>query len=158
MKVLNIGLLIFAIITAGCAADSYRGSREMTGGLAGAALGGLLGAQFGGGKGQLASTAAGVLIGGLIGSEVGRSMDEVDRMRANEAITQAQRAPIGERITWENPEREHYGSVTPTRDGYTDSGQYCREFHQTVTIGGRTEEAYGVACRQENGDWRIVQG
>jgi surface antigen len=47
--------------------------------------------------------------------------------------------------------------VTATRDGYSESGKYCREFYQTVSIGGRTEDAYGVACLQPDGDWRIVQ-
>ena len=32
----------------------------------------------------------------------------------------------------------------------------CREFQQTITVGGRTETAYGTACRQPDGDWKIV--
>jgi surface antigen len=84
-------------------------------------------------------------------------MDEVDRMRANEAVVRAHAAPLGEKVTWNNPESGHRGSVTPTRDGYSDSGSYCREFYETVNIGGRTEDAYGVACQQPDGSWRIVQ-
>jgi len=156
MKTCGTILLMIAVGCAGCASNPY-GPRETTGGLAGAALGGLLGAQFGGGSGRLASTAAGVLIGGLIGSEIGRSMDDVDRMRAGQAVTQAQTAPLGDHITWNNPGNDHHGTITPTRDGYSDSGNYCREFHQTVTIGGQTEEAYGIACRQPDGTWRIMQ-
>ena len=142
-------------MSGGCA-NEY-GTKQTVGGLTGAALGGLLGAQFGGGKGQLATTAAGVLLGGLIGSEIGRSMDEVDRMKASQAISRAQVAPLGETITWNNPNNNHSGSITPTRDGYTESGNYCREFNQTVTIGGKTQDAYGIACRQPDGTWRIVE-
>jgi len=47
--------------------------------------------------------------------------------------------------------------VTPVRDGYSESGSYCREFQQTVSIGGKNEQAYGVACRQPDGSWRIVE-
>lgn len=140
----------------GCASDPTRGSRETTGTLAGAALGGLLGSQFGSREGRLATTAVGVLIGSLIGSEIGRSMDEVDRLKANQAINEAHVAPLGERIRWNNPANDHSGSITPVRDGYSDSGRYCREFYQTISIGGRTEEAYGIACRQPDGTWRIV--
>jgi surface antigen len=32
----------------------------------------------------------------------------------------------------------------------------CREFQQTITINGKTEKAYGTACRQADGTWRIV--
>lgn len=157
MNHIKLLILVAVLILSGCASESYRGQREVTGGLAGAALGGLLGAQFGSGSGALASTAAGVLIGALIGSEIGHSMDEVDRMRANQAIVKSYDAPLGDQITWNNPESGHYGSVTPTRDGTSQSGDYCREFYETVTIGGKTEDAYGVACQQPDGSWRIVQ-
>jgi surface antigen len=35
-------------------------------------------------------------------------------------------------------------------------GAYCREFQQTVSIGGREERAYGTACRQPDGSWKVV--
>jgi surface antigen len=99
--------------------------------------------------------AAGVFIGALLGSEIGRSMDDVDRLKAEQAINQAHSAPIGNTITWNNAESGNSGTVTPTRDGTSASGEYCREFQQTVVIGGKTEEGYGVACRQPDGTWRI---
>ncbi|MDJ0945139.1 MAG: RT0821/Lpp0805 family surface protein [Kiloniellales bacterium] len=144
------------MMTAGCAESGY-GPKQRVGGLTGAALGGLLGAQFGSGAGQLAATGAGVLIGGLIGSEIGRSMDEVDRIKANEAVNRAHGAPIGETITWNNPRSGNSGAVTPLRDGTSTSGQYCREFQQSITVAGETEQGYGIACRQPDGTWRILQ-
>ncbi len=147
---------MIVMMTAGCAESGY-GPKQTVGGLTGAALGGLLGAQFGSGAGQLAATGAGVLIGGLIGSEIGRSMDDVDRMRANEAVNRAHSAPIGETITWNNPQSGNSGAVTPLRDGTSTSGQYCREFQQTITVAGETQEGYGTACRQPDGTWRILQ-
>lgn len=149
--------LILLLSMLGMAACAGRGDKETVGGLTGAALGGLLGAQFGSGSGQLATTAAGVLLGGLVGSEVGRSMDEVDRMKANQAVLKSHSAPLGEKIHWNNPDSGYRGSITPVRDGYSESGNYCREFHQTVSIDGQTEDAYGTACRQPDGTWRIVQ-
>ena len=143
-------------MAAGCAESDY-GPKQTVGGLTGAALGGLLGAQFGSGAGQLAATGAGVLIGGLIGSEIGRSMDEVDRMKADEAVNRAHSAPIGDTITWNNPRSGNAGTVTPLRDGTSTSGQYCREFDQTITVAGETQQGYGIACRQPDGTWRILQ-
>ena len=35
-------------------------------------------------------------------------------------------------------------------------GEQCREFQQTITIGGKTEKAYGTACRQPDGTWKEV--
>lgn len=149
-------VLAAALGVSSCAESPY-GAKQTVGTLTGAALGGLLGAQFGSGTGRLAATGAGVLIGGLVGSEVGRSMDETDRIRANRAVVDARSAPIGETIAWNNPETGNYGAITPVRDGTSSAGSYCREFQQTITIGGRREQGVGVACRQPDGTWRIVQ-
>ena len=35
-------------------------------------------------------------------------------------------------------------------------GRYCREYRQTVTIGGEEHQAGGTACRDDNGVWQIV--
>ena len=107
-------------------------------------MGGLLGSQIGSGRGQLAATGAGVLLGALVGSSIGKSLDDVDRLKAEQAYSQARTAPVGETITWNNPNSGNSGSVTPVRDGTTSSGAYCREFQQTVTVGGKTENAYGT--------------
>jgi surface antigen len=149
-----IAAAVVLLLGAGCA---QQGEKQTIGTIGGAALGGLLGSQFGSGTGKLVATGAGVFIGGLIGSEIGRSMDEVDRMKANQAINTAHAAPLGETITWNNPDSGHSGTVTPVRDGTSASGSYCREFLQTISIGGQTEEAYGTACRQPDGSWQIVQ-
>ena len=154
VKTLGVAVLI-VILTASCA-NQGRGQKETIGGLGGAAAGGLLGAQFGSGTGKLVATGAGVLIGALLGSEVGRSLDEADRVRANQAIKASYDAPIGEQIEWNNPRSGNHGTVTPVRDGTSSSGAYCREYQQTVTVGGKTEQAYGTACRQPDGSWRIV--
>lgn len=66
------------------------------------------------------------------------------------ALQSAMQAPLGQNITWEN------GTITPLRDGHDSNGAPCREFRRTVTIGGTTQEAYGTACRQPDGAWKIV--
>jgi len=144
-----------ALTTAACENSSLGGTKQTVGTLGGAALGGLFGAQFGSGNGQLAATAAGALLGAFVGSEIGRTMDEVDRQKAEAAYARATTAPVGETISWNNPSSGNSGTVTPTREGSSSTGAYCREFQQTVSIGGQQEDAYGVACRQPDGAWEI---
>ena len=91
-----------------------------------------------------------------LGREVGRSLSRADQAAANHAQTQAQTAPFGQPISWSNPESGNSGTVTPTRDGKDASGNQCREYRTTVTVGGKQEEAYGTACRQPDGSWRVV--
>ena len=147
---------LIVLLAAGCENSGY-GTKQTIGAATGGALGGLLGAQFGHGDGQLAATGVGVLIGALIGSEVGRSLDEQDRMRADRAVSEARAAPIGQTIVWSNPESGNMGTVTPMREGTSTSGLYCRQFEQTITVSGGTQTAYGTACQQSDGTWRIVQ-
>lgn len=150
-------MLIAAVMIAGCT-DQYGqyGTKQTVGALGGAAAGGLLGSQFGHGSGNLAMTGAGVLLGALLGSEVGKSLDNADRAAAAQAADQAYTAPMGQTIRWNNPNSGHYGTVTPTRDGYADNGDYCREFQQTIVVGGQSQQGYGRACRQPDGSWKIV--
>lgn len=144
----------------GCAGPGYEGGiNKATGGtLLGAAGGGLLGAQFGKGNGKLAAVAAGVLGGALIGHSAGRSLDRADALYANQAQYRAQAAPVGQTIAWDNPETGNRGWVTPTREGQnTSTGEYCREFQQTIEVGGQVQRGYGTACRQPDGSWRMTQ-
>lgn len=150
-----IAAAAIALTAAACENSSLGGTKQTIGTLGGAAAGGLFGAQFGGGSGQLAATAAGALLGAFIGSEIGRTMDEVDRQKAESAYQRATTAPVGDTITWSNPNTGNSGSVTPTREGTSTTGAYCREFQQTVIIGGKEEQAYGTACRQPDGAWEI---
>lgn len=36
------------------------------------------------------------------------------------------------------------------------NGAYCREYQQTVIIGGKKRDSYGTACMQPDGDWKIL--
>jgi len=36
------------------------------------------------------------------------------------------------------------------------SNPYCREYTRHVVIDGRTQRAYGTACQQPDGTWRLM--
>lgn len=81
-------------------------------------------------------------------------MNEAQQRTLEAAQIRATTAPVGETIIWNDGTAS--GTVAATRDGTSSSGRYCREFQQTVTIGGKTENAYGTACRTADGAWEIV--
>ena len=68
------------------------------------------------------------------------------------------RADSGTRSVWRNPDSGNSGSVTPIKTYAQPSGTYCREFAQTITVGGNTEQAYGHACRMPDGTWKLDEG
>jgi len=140
------------------ACSQNAGGKETAGTLLGAAGGALLGAQVGDGTGQVLAAIGGGLLGAYLGNQVGQSLDRADQAYASQAEAQAHNAPVGETITWNNPESGNYGSYTPVRDGTDNNGNYCREYQTTVTVGGEYQQAYGTACRQPDGSWKVVNG
>lgn len=154
MKTTRIATL--AVLMLAVAACTEGREKEDWGTILGGVGGAVIGSQFGSGSGRIAATAAGTLIGAFAGREVGKSLDKADLAAAQQAQNRAHTAPIGEKITWSNPESGHSGTVTPTRQGTDSAGNQCREYQSTVTIGGKTEQAYGTACRQPDGSWKVV--
>lgn len=150
-----LSVAVLAGLLAGCANDS--GPKQTGGTVLGGIGGAVAGAQFGKGKGQLAATALGTLLGAYVGSEVGKSLDKADQAYAGRAEARAHTAPIGQTISWNNPDSGNSGTYVPVRDGTDQSGNYCREYQTSVNIGGQTEQAYGTACRQPDGSWKVVK-
>jgi surface antigen len=151
-------MMLIAFILVGCAATTENGGigqhkKTLIGGLGGAAAGGLIAAALHGGT---AGIIGGVLAGGLIGGAVGDRMDAADRRDAQKAAQQAlEKSPSGTAVAWHNPDSGHSGTVTPVRTYQKSGGQYCREYQQTISIGGKEHQAHGTACRQPDGNWKI---
>jgi len=158
-KIIIAGALTVAL--AGCAQNGYggyggAGPKQSMGTIGGALAGGLAGSQFGGGSGRLWATGAGVLLGALVGNNIGRSLDRADQAYLQQASVRS--FETGAPVQWTNPDSGNYGTVAPGRSYQAQGGGYCREYTQTVTIGGRAERAYGTACRQPDGSWQIRNG
>src|SRR3546814_9387987 len=135
-----------AVMLAACA-DS--GPKQNVGTVLGGVGGAVAGAQFGSGKGRLVGVAAGTLLGALVGSEVGKSLDKADRTyleRSNQRALET--APSGTQVSWRNPDSGNAGTIVSQPAYQANNGQYCREFQQTITVGGDTQQGYGTADRK----------
>jgi surface antigen len=149
----GVAAVLLALTTAACVGPSAAGPKTQVGAATGAAAGGLLGAALGG---EAEGIIAGVLLGGLLGGAVGNALDNRDREYARMNSYHAlEVTPAGTTSEWHNPDSGNAGTITPTRTYQTDTGTYCREFQQTITVGGRTQQAFGTACRQPDGSWRV---
>jgi surface antigen len=151
------GLAVVALVPVLVAGCGPEGPTKQDAGLAvGAIAGGILGNQVGKGSGRVLATAVGAVVGGIVGSEIGRSMDQQDRMLAQQAEMNAlERGPSGKPVAWRNPDNGRYGEVvpgTPYRRGPED----CRDYTHTVYIDGRPQTMRGTACRNPDGTWRQV--
>ncbi len=156
MKRIGIAFLVVAFLLGGCA--SPMGPKETGGTLVGAGTGALIGSQIGGGRGTMVAVAIGTLAGALIGQGVGQSLDRADQLAMQRNAQYAlENTRTNVPTTWVNPDTGNSGSITPVETYQTSSGQYCREYQQTVYVGGEKQQAYGTACRQPDGTWKIVK-
>jgi surface antigen len=130
------------------------GRNEIGGTIIGGAVGGAIGSTVGRGPGRVAGVIVGTLLGALVGQNIGKSLDEADELRAAYAL---ERNKTGQTSTWVNPDTGAQITVQPTRTFQEPSGQYCREYKTEIIVDGKKQEAYGTACRQPDGQWKIVQ-
>jgi len=122
------------------------------------ALGGAaLGTSLTHGKGKIAGGVIGALVGAGLGNAVGASLDRADMAYYQNTQQKAlETAQAGQSLPWNNPQSGNSGVVIPQAPFKNETGQYCREFQNKITVGGKTESGYGTACRQPDGSWQIV--
>jgi surface antigen len=147
------GALALSLVLAGC---QTAGPKQTVGTIAGGVAGGLVGSQIGSGSGKLVAVGAGTLIGAFLGGQIGASLDETDRLYAEQTYYNAlESQPTGYTSSWRNPNSGNYGTVTPTRT-YVRGGTDCRDYEQTIYVQGRPQTGVGTACRNPDGTWSIV--
>ena len=147
-------VLVASAMVTGCANSP---TQQEIGTGVGAVAGGVIGSLFGPGLGKVVTTAAGGLLGGWAGHAAGGALDDADKEKAAAAAEKAQTAPIGETVSWNNPQSGHSGSTTVTKDSVGDSGNPCRDYQSTVTTGDGEDTAHGTACRQPDGSWTAMR-
>lgn len=90
--------------------------------------------------------------GGLIGGQVGASLSESDRRAALQAEYRAlEYTPGGKAVDWQGSGGVS-GSVIAAQP-YRVGSQDCRQYTQTVSVGGQPRSARGTACRNPDGSW-----
>jgi surface antigen len=122
----------------------------------GAAAGPLLAPAPGRPADRLTAPVRGTIIGAFVGESLGTTLTDEDVLLAGAAQQRAYAAPVGRPVTWSNPATGHSGAIIVLRDGRNVSGDACRAYRATISVGGQTQQAYGTACQQANGDWRVI--
>ena len=149
-------LIAVALVASSCATMTQtveNNPKAVLGTVIGAGAGAGIAALAGGGPGAIVGAGLG---GALLGGFIGNRLDARDKRLATQAAQQAfENNQAGQASVWQNPDSGNSGSVTPTRTYQLANGQYCREYRQTIVIGGENHQAYGTACRQPDGTWQI---
>ena len=150
MKVFAV--MLASVMLAGCG----RVTKEEVGAVIGAGLGGLAGSFIGDGGGKLVAVGVGTMLGAIIGGETGKSLDRADKLAMADAQHDAlEYGASGSTTAWQNPDSGNAGEIVPQPAFRQADGTYCREFQQTIIVGAEMVSAYGIACRQPDGTWKL---
>lgn len=157
----KVFVALVSVLAVSACAPNYGpqpGQKEAVGTLLGAAAGAGLGIALGGNNAtQWGLGIAGALLGGAVGNSIGSTLDKVDQnYHSNTYNESMEYYSDGQSGRWVNPNTGHYGSVTPMSTYQNEYGEYCRNFRQTIYVNNYPTEAFGTACRDRMGNWRIV--
>lgn len=144
MKILTILAAASMAALAGCGTTSQPTSRS-GGGLLGLAGGGTPG-------GGTAASRISAMNGGLVGGTIGAGLNAGEKRSALEAEYKAlEYTASGQKVAWQGVSG-HSGEVVAAQP-YRVGSQDCRQYTQTVVIGGASTTARGTACRNSDGSW-----
>jgi len=155
MKKISYTFLIIILLSS-CVSGRNGAFKEDIGAIAGAVGGAWIGSNIGRGNGNIVAIATGTMLGAVLGQSVGASLDGGDIARYHHTSQVALETGANRTsLVWNNPNSGNSGDVTPLNVYKSGKGDYCREYTQTVVVGGEKEEGYGIACRDADGKWRI---
>lgn len=153
----KITALLLAISIGGCAnVDMSR--EEMLGTAVGAALGGIVGYQFGSSilMNSLWVT-AGTVAGGTAGFVATRTLMGTDLAAYDRTAQKGlAEAKNGEVLDWKNPETGNSGIFRPTNSFYAADGRLCRQYRTTVAFKDDVRSGAGLACQKPDGQWQVL--
>lgn len=104
-----------------------------------------------------------VLLAGCAATgSTGRSSGSVwSRLSAEEKAALAaarqdalERKPSGVASLWQAPNGRSRGEVVPLRTTRRADGIFCRDYRETLILGGREYGRSGSACRTAAGEWK----
>ncbi|MSP80949.1 MAG: glycine zipper 2TM domain-containing protein [Rhodospirillales bacterium] len=147
-------MALAALVATGCAQQRLT-TTEMSATALGAAAGGVLGFQLGGGWARTLFTAGGSILGGATGYMVGRRLEMSDRAMYSQVLAEALAgSDDGETRHWLNPETGRNGTIRPTRSFHRGDGmQLCRDYRSAVNFESDVATGAGTACRAPDGQW-----
>jgi surface antigen len=96
-------------------------------------------------------------VAGVIGTQSAQTMDRADQVAASRTRqTALETGQPNQPLPWRNPDSGHSGTVVPGLYYQDADNHYCRDFQQTINVGGATQQGQGKACRQPDGTWKVL--
>ena len=83
-----------------------------------------------------------------------RGLADSDVALAAEVVqTALESAADGAARSWTNRQTGNHGEITPLRTYVSESGAFCREYREELSVGGDAGRFYHTACRDAAARW-----
>ena len=130
---------------------------KLFGQILGSAAGAYLGSKFGSGVTRDLSTIFGGAVGFLIGGKIAEILDDDEKKDFNETISNSLEGNKDLEVEeWQsNKNKETKAEIIPLNKYELDE-KTCRDFKKIISKDKKIIEEESTACRDENGNWRVI--
>ena len=154
MRNSKIIILIFFLIISSCA---NKEDNKLFGQILGSAAGAYLGSKFGSGVGKDLSMIFGGAVGFLIGGKIAEILDDEEEQDFNETISKSLNENKDLEVEeWMSSKNNDTKAEVIPLNKYEIEEKTCRDFKKIITKEGKTFEEDSTACRDEDGNWRVI--
>ena len=154
MKYYKVTILTLCILINSCA---NKEDNKLFGQILGSAAGAYLGSKFGSGVGKDLSMILGGAVGFLVGGKIAELLDEDEQQDLNETISDSlDNNKDNEVDKWESTKDSNTKAEVIPLNKYDIEEKTCRDFKKIITKDGKKIEEASTACRDENGNWKII--
>jgi surface antigen len=145
----------FSLLATTAVTSVAHADQQTWGTILGGVIGAVAGNSVGGGNGRIAATILGAGIGAALGNGIGESLDEKDKLEAENAYLRSLNGGINEPYDWQgthDPDnRGRFQTHTEFRNEY---GYNCRTYVSETWIHGQYDRHEGTSCYYPDGSWR----
>ena len=156
MKNLTFKILVFSFLTLtnSCAEKE---DNKLLGQIIGSVAGAYLGSKVGDGMVGNLTTVLGGTVGFLIGGKIVDLLDSEEQSQLNNAINQTlTENPDNVSNKWNSQKNANTNAEIIPLNSYQIDKNTCRDFTKTVNKGKKQVQEKSTACRDENGNWKII--
>jgi len=156
MKNFTYKILAFSFLTisSSCAEKE---DNKLLGQIIGSAAGAYLGSKVGDGMVGNLTTVLGGTVGFLIGGKIVDILDSEEQSQLNNAINQTlTKNPDNLSNKWNSQKNLDTNAEIIPHNSYRIDKNTCRDFTKTVNKGKKQVQEKSTACRDENGNWKII--
>lgn len=149
--------LLFSTTTMFLFSCQNAGDNKQIGQMIGAAVGAVIGSNYGTGNNNKIYTILGSAGGFLLGGKLAHLLNQNEKDELNSVIEKSlEENPNNVSSNWSSQSNESISATVTPKSNIKINGNTCREFEKIIIKEENRYEKNAKACRDDNGNWKIL--